>query len=149
MSHWHTQKATNIKQTKETDGQADGERQRTDKSHGAGVHLFMEIHSMGTATEHRGVTRECSPAMTAGTRCQRDPARAALQHQLDRLNLHQRDPASTVRGCLSCGPCTRYVWATVLSAVEVLFLPYPGLGLRRKHSAPTQSSIPPELEQHH
>lgn len=91
----------------------------------------------------------CSPAMAAGTRCQRDPARAALQHQLDRLNLHQRDPASTVRGCLSCGPCTRYVWATVLSAVEVLFLPYPGLGLRRKHSAPTQSSIPPELEQHH
>lgn len=65
MPHWHTHKTTNIKQTKETDGQADGERWKTDKSHGAGIHLFMEIHSVGSATEHQGVTPECSQLLSS------------------------------------------------------------------------------------
>lgn len=68
MSRCHTHKTANRKQTRETDGQADGGRWKIDKSHGAGVHLLVEMDSMGRGTEGslRNVPK-FSPAMAAGT----------------------------------------------------------------------------------
>lgn len=62
MSRWHTHKTANRKQTRETDGQADGERWKTDKSHRAGVHLLVGMDSMGRGTEGHAGT---APALSS------------------------------------------------------------------------------------
>lgn len=91
----------------------------------------------------------CSPVMTAGTRCQRDPARAVLQHQLCEAQF-------TPTG--SCFHSKRLpeLWALyqvcvvekAASVAVVLLLPYPVLGLRIKPSAPIQSPVSPEPQKH-